>query len=527
MVLFFVNMKSQKFKVNQYEILLNTKNIFKPASRIQMISSLQFKNEYYSIFEESELYYMGNTQKYLIKFDKSGTILLTVKLPEKLSTKYYLDFFELNDNLYIQEQDNSQYVFDSKTNQFKEETTKGKDVVFENNQYKVMYKNFGEWGQATWFINKKDKSEYFTSKNGQDVNFANGKFYLTNLSSIWEIVNPKNLNRCEPNQYYDIINNQEHGIFTSYNHDKGVNLLYKDSVEYNADNPQTSTKNLNYAFITSFVTINKLFLITQLKDVTAITNINKKKVDVIHEFEDKYAFYSWHNQFRNTKNSERFLKFKNGYNSFGFFEVKDAKIDITKVKFDYDTLQYIKSDNIVNLISNIASKNQFSKKEIVEFENSTKGTDLQKYRNSINHNYYYPRKFKNIEIQTINFVKSENEILTQNIDYLFTRNDDQLKAVYIDYTKTLYSNTVGKNYFPIRNENVELSDVKFKEKYAEIRETLNKIGKQIVVQPRANKGTFESWIINGWRVNLYKIKPKDIYGVTLLICKEEDFNETE
>lgn len=524
-VVIFFSTNAQNFKVSNQEILLKTTSVFKPASRIEMVSSLKFKNEYYSIFEESELYYLGHSQKYLIKFDNNGKILLIIKLPEKLSNSY-VDFFELESKLYVQDQDNMRYVFDVFKNDFIK-TSKGNDLVFENTNYKVFYKSFGEWGEATWFIDKKDKSEYFTSKSGQNVNFLNGKFYLTNVSSIWEIENPKKLNKCDTDQYYDVINSKKFGKFTSYNYNKGISLIFKDSVEYNLYDPATSIDNLTYAFLTSFVMNKKLFQITQLKDKTAITRINNGNVEVENKFDEKYNFFSYRNQFRNKKNNKKFLKFRNGYNSFGFFEVNKEDVNITKVKFEYDTLKYVKSDNIVSLISDLALKNQISKKNVKEFEQSTKGTDLQKYRYNINHNYYYPRKYKDVDVETINFLKSENEILTQNIDYLFTKKDEQLKAIYIGYTETLYYNTVGKNYFPIRNKNVDLSDEKFKEKYNEIREKLNAIGQQIAVKPRQNKVDYESWIINGWRFNLYKIKPKDIYGVTLLICREEDFNEND
>lgn len=521
----FLNINAQLFKVSKHEIRINTEDIFRPACRVQMISSLKFKNEYYSIFEESELYYIGNIQKYLIKFDQSGIILFVEKLPEKISNDY-LDFFEEDNKLYIQQQNNSRYIFDFTTKKFTE-TTKGTDLVFENNNYKVMYKSFGEWGQATWFINQKDKSQYFTSLNGESVNFLNEKFYVTNTSSVWEITNPKNLNECKPTQYYDVINEKKNGMFTSYDYNKGINCIFKDSVEYNPYDPASSINKLNYAFLTSFVSNNYLYQITQLKKRTAITKIAKNNVEIVYPFEEKYDFFSWYNQFRNTKNNYKFLKFNNGYNSFGFFEVENDKIDITNLNFKYDTLQYVKSDNIIKLISNLSLNNQISKKEIVAFEKLTKGTDLQKYRNDIKHNDYYPKKFKNTEVQTIHFIKSEDEILTQNIDYLFTKNDEELKAVFIDYDQTIYFNTVGKNYFPNRNENTELSDKKFREKYCEIREYLNRIGKQIDVKPRSNKIIYDSWIVNGWRFNLYEIEQKDIYGITILICREEDFDEND
>jgi len=524
--LIFSYANSQNFNVNKYDIVINTNNIFRPASKIEMLSSLKFNNEYYSIFEEKQMYDFGHTQRYLIKFDKFGRILLAKKFPLNFANGNYLDFFVQDDKLFMQDQNNFRYNFDIKTNKFSE-TTKGNDLVFEDENYKVMYKSFGEWGEATWFINKKDKSEFFTSLNGKNVSFVNGKFYVTNISSIWEIENPKKLNKCEANQYYDVINNKQFGMFDSYNYDKGVLNIFKDSVEYNPYDFRKSIDSLNYAFLTSFVTNNQLYQITQLKNNSAITKILENKVEISHQFDEKFNFFSWYNQFRNTKNNQKFLKFKNGYNSFGFFEVEDQKIEITKVKFEYDSLQYIKSDNIVNLISKLIEKKQILKKEVIEFEQSTMGTDIQQYRTNINHNGYYPTKYAKIDIETMDFVKSENEFLTQDIEYLFSKNDEELKAIYCDYDKTKYFNSSRKNFFPIRSENTDESDKIFKEKHSEIRNLLEKKGKQIYVKPRPNKGTYESWIANGWRFNLYTIKAKDIYGVTLFICKEGDFNENE
>ena len=194
---------AQNFTVSNYDIVIKTNNIFRPASKIEMLSSLHFNNEYYSIFEEKQMYNFGIIQKYLIKYDKTGKVLLAEKFPLNFAGGNYLDFFVQDNKLFFQDQNNFRSYYDLKTNKFIE-TTRGQDLVYEDETYKVMYKSFGEWGQATWFINQNDKSEFFTSLDGQKINFLNGKFYITNISSIWEIENPKFLNTCKPTQYYDL-----------------------------------------------------------------------------------------------------------------------------------------------------------------------------------------------------------------------------------------------------------------------------------------------------------------------------------
>lgn len=426
----------------------------------------------------------------------------------------------------FKDQNNFRSYFDLKTNKFIE-TTRGQDLVYEDETYKVMYKSFGEWGQATWFINQDDKSEFFTSLDGQNINFLNGKFYITNISSIWEIENPKFLNTCKPTQYYDVINKKEFGMFESYDYKKGVINIFKDSIEYNPYDYSRSIDNLNFVFLTSFVTNNKLFQITQLKDKTAITSIENNILNIIYQFNEKYDIFSWYNQFRNTKNSQKFLKFNNGYNSFGFIEVENQKIDITKVKFEYDSLQYIKSDNIVNLISKLTQKEQLSKKEVIEFEKATNGTDIKQYRTNINHNGYYPKKFEKLNIETIDFIKSENEYLTQDTEYLFTKENQELKGIFIDYDRTKFFNPKKKKLILLEDKNPSESDKKFKLKYAEIKEKLNEIGQQISVKKRPNKADYQAWISNGWRFNLYDISKKNINGITLFISRQEDFKEAE
>ena len=177
----FSKVFSQNFNVTEKVINFNANNIFRPASKIEMTASLKYNNEYYSIFEEKQMYDFGHTENYLIKFDSLGKILFAEKLPQTLS--YYTDFFIYENNIYIQSQNNARYIFDFKNNKFNE-TKKGDDLVYEDNEYKVMYKSFGEWGEATWFINKKNKYQHFTSLHSQNVNFINGKFYITNTSSI-------------------------------------------------------------------------------------------------------------------------------------------------------------------------------------------------------------------------------------------------------------------------------------------------------------------------------------------------------
>lgn len=316
-------------------------------------------------------------------------------------------------------------------------------------------------------------------------------------------------------------------MFESYDYTNGVNSIYKDSTEYNPDDFRSSTKDLKYAFITSFVANENLYQITQLKDKTAITKIKNNSVEIVRTFDEKFNLFSWYNQFRNTKNNKKFVKFKNGYNSFGFFEVENDKIDITKVNYKYDTIQYIKSDEIINLISNLSNEERISKNEILEFEKITKGIDIQKYRNSLKHNGYYPRKFEKVDIETIDYVKSENEFLTQDIEYLFTKNDYHLKSIFIDYDRTKFFNSEGKYFFPIRSENKKENDNKFKEKHAEIRNYLMNHGKKIDVKIKKDQSTYEAWIINGWRFNLYTISKENINGLTLFICRQNDFNEDE
>lgn len=53
------------------------------------------------------------------------------------------------------------------------------------------------------------------------------------------------------------------------------------------------------------------------------------------------------------------------------------------------------------------------------------------------------------------------------------------------------------------------------------------MGEKIDVQIKPNKGNYDSWILNGWRFNLYGISEKDIYGVRFFICRQVDFNEDE
>ena len=52
-------------------------------------------------------------------------------------------------------------------------------------------------------------------------------------------------------------------------------------------------------------------------------------------------------------------------------------------------------------------------------------------------------------------------------------------------------------------------------------------GEQVKVTTPSGKIKYNAWIFNGWRINLYGISEKNIYGIRALICRQDDFNENE
>ncbi len=505
--LFFVNFTSilvaQKFEVSIDTLNLNLKEICRPATRVSLTHAIKYKENYYCFFEEKGLYSYKVETKYFLEISSKGDILKKINISKEIQNANYFDFFIRNNNLILKDYMNHEsFLFDIKNSKW-DSISEVDDQVYEDENYKVTYLNFGEWGETTWFINKETGKEYSIDFEGTTINRLNDNYYLTTENEVREIFNPENLKECKPDFYYSEIE-KDNKKYEFSNSLIGSKEIYKDTIS----NYYFFRKN-NKAINTSFLVSNKLFQLYTDSISTYIGKIKDGSLIAVQNLNKKFSVFNWNYSFRgnNLENDSRFLKFKDDENTFGFIEIKGNKIDIKYLKHNVDSLQYLGSDNfekVLTLIKNNLGNIYIEKVE--KTENEIGGINMKTDRGNTSHNGYYPKEFSSQQIKTKEFIKVESKLIAQKTEYLYTPSDNRIKSIFIEWSPTQsYIEPEISDFF--KNDKEE-SNTAFSIKQNEI---INIISKALNLEPKINKSNKNSidWVWkmkSGLHLKLYGSK---------------------
>lgn len=505
--LFFVNFTSilvaQKFEVSIDTLNLNLKEICRPATRVSLTHAIKYKENYYCFFAEKGLYSYKVETKYFLEISSKGDILKKINIPKEIQNANYFDFFIRNNNLILKDYMNHEsFLFDIKNSKW-DSISEVDDQVYEDENYKVTYLNFGEWGETTWFINKETGKEYSIDFEGTKINRLNDNYYLTTENEVREISNPENLKECKPDFYYSEIE-KDNKKYEFSNSLIGSKEIYKDST-YDSSFIKKNNRVLN----TSFVVSNNLFQIYTDTISTYIGKIKDGKLVPIHNLNKKFSIFNWHYSYRgnNLENNARFLKFKEDENTYGFIEIKGKKVDITYSKHNIDSLPYLGSDNFEKVLSLIKnSLNNLPIEKVEKTENEIGGINMKTDRNNTSHNGYYPKEFSSKEIKTKEFIKVESNLVAQKTEYLYTTSDNKIKSVFIEWSPTQsYIEPEMPDFF--RN-NKEEFNIAFSLKQNEIIKLVSiALNAEPTINDRNNNSITWSWKVkNGLELKLYGSK---------------------
>jgi len=501
LILTYSTLVAQKFEVNIDT--LNLKEVCRPASRVSLTHAVKYRENYYCFFEEKGLYSFKVETKYFLEVSSTGDILQQIDIPKEIQNANYFYFFIRDNKLIVKTYMNHEsFLFDVKKLKWNS-INEVDEQVYEDENYKVTYLNFGEWGESTWFINKETGKEYIIDFEGTIINRLNDKYYLTKVNEVREISNPKNLKECSSNFYYSEIEKDKKQYEFS-NSVIGSKEIYKDT----SSNYYFFRKH-NKALNTSFVFSNKLFQLYTDSISTYIGKIKDGKLIPIHNLNKKFSIINSNNSYRgnNLENDSRFLKFKDDENTFGFIEIKGNKIDIKYLKHNIDSLQYLGSDNFDKVLTLI--KNNLGNLCIVQVEkteNEIGGINMKTDRSNTSHNGYYPKEFSSQQIKTKEFIKVESTLIAQKTEYLYTTSDNIIKSIFIEWSPTQsYIEPEISDFF---KKDKEESNTAFSIKQNEIIKLVSKI---LNSEPEINESNENSivWsckIRNGLELKLYGSK---------------------
>ncbi|WP_417357761.1 hypothetical protein [Flavobacterium sp.] len=297
------------------------------------IYPLKYKGIYYSDFIEVKDEPTFIPKGTFCVFNKKGKILSKAKLIGygTWNTGIYVQ----NDSIVLKENpdmpDAVSYYWDkSKEAWLKTKVTD--DGVFEDDNFYVYALDYGEWGAATIFKDKKTGIEYDANILLPRVYNVNGAYYLVTYTQVVKVTDPRKLNKVKEGFYYNKIKKDGLRVFDSGALGRslqGVETVYKSGEEayYYNDFPE---EYIAHAFVYN----NELFLIMVKDNTMYVARINNGALEKVKEFR-VWIVIGHNNPYRNAYLNE----------GVGFYlkEGENFKTGLLEIKCNTIYLHYIKT----------------------------------------------------------------------------------------------------------------------------------------------------------------------------------------
>lgn len=493
----------QNFKVYKDTISIDLRNIGNAISEVYLSEIIKYEDNYYCILKD-------NTNAYFVKISKSGEKQKFIDLPELIKGYDFGNMFLKNDTFFLKTKFSKLYFcFDLTKSQW-HNISKFNEYIFEDSSYIVINKDYGEWGNSTWFEDKKSKKQFVIGVPGTVINKIKNCYYITNKNEIRKIVNPYKLKLCDSNCLYNKVG--------PYNNFRECSYFYEGSEVLYNDTSYSSFwgSKLNNYMLTSFVSNNELYSVFSDSNFTYIGKVINKRFVPMLNLGERYLNDSYDCMYRgsNFANNKRILPLIKDARTDAVLEIEDSLVFLHYIQYiEKDTPKYIGNDSfapLINLLSN--EKTSITILNIVDYEKNTNGMDLNKDIIGIGSIGYFPTIYNNENFKTKKFLKTENRYVTQHLFYLYENGNKNLKSIYINWTKTKkYKEKI--NYITRTKKDSQI-DFVFKRKQEEI---INILTSKLGINPVKRKKHL-IWKSNIMKFTLYNYKSMfKYYDIRLLI----------
>ncbi|MDR0547593.1 MAG: hypothetical protein LBG77_08490 [Dysgonamonadaceae bacterium] len=431
-------MENGKFQIYQDTFFVDIKG--------ELTHALKYQGKFYCLFTQKMVgKYGGYPQRWIYVFTNKGKIENKIDFPKNLDC-VYLDFFAKHDSIILNPyMEDESYYLDLQNNKWIK-IDKTDDLVFEDENYLVYSRDFGEWGGKTWFKDKKTGIEYVTDITTPLVNKIDTTYFLTNEFRIIQIDNPKNLTKCESNVTYENIEN-EHKYTLFYLQPVGFQYLYNDTAYDYFDFSYKSH------IVTSFVHNDSLFHIYETDTVIYLATIDSNKIKSILPIENNLRFFNQHESYR--------CKNLNGQNELLKFRTKDKKIsgllEITnneiiahyftnKAELKPKIFEANEADNIFGkrldfILSNLEN---LPLEQVYKFEQNLKSFEVTPNHNVGIGESYYPNQNKHKIESCKSYLIKENSLISNTVEYFYSK-DNFVRVVLFEWEESDFFADDNKN----------------------------------------------------------------------------------
>lgn len=486
LVLSFISGKSQEIDVAYQEIEIHIPGEPGPW--------LKYKDKYYCYFgRDNDMFSTGYTQ-YFYVLDKKGRILSEVEVPEELQTFYY-DLYIKNDTIFTTEYYENETFWLNENKQKWQKTNKGIDLHYEDKDYVVYCRDFGEWGGVTWFEDKLTKIQYEVGAITPIINKHNNSYYLTESHSIIKIDDPKKLELS--NHQYDYkraVLSERYWREGSYD-TRGTEILF-EKTDDNYFNP-------TFSIATSFAINNQLYHLYSDSISTKIGILQENKLIPVYTFTSKlkpfYHNYDTRNRIQN--NRYQTVQFTTeSKHVYGIIEIDDKRVNV--ITFNNTYREQVYGEQYINKwVENVfdyylSNFNKLNLQQIDEIEQKEKARDLTQ-RHKMTH---YLLKEKDIETPRV-YRKIENELVSLLTMYYYSTQEKTIELIEFQWTSNRnYDRNMDHVEYLSRLEEVEKErEILYEKRYENLVYFLSeKFGNPNVIK---DNGT-QIWKINNVVIEL-------------------------
>ena len=341
-VCFVSKTQGQNFEVTVDTINISILDLMRRGTDIHLTHAIKFDQKYYVYFYEYFAVGMGSSKNHFFEISENGNI----KTLNDVRNSFYDDFFVKDNRIYLKAYwGGYSYYFNVK----KEKWVKIKkldDVIFEDEKFYVTYLDFGEWGSATWFRDKKTGIEYEV-EGFTKINKVNDIYYLTSSTQVLAIKDPLKLMKCDKKKYYNKMKGNKLSIVKKEIKENGESyivgvalgnsesLIGTEIVYQDTTYSRWSFEPPNIAIARSFVFNNQLFHLCTDSNYTFIAKIEDGKMIPVQIIGDKVRLSLSDNNHRGKSSNDDglFRKFRTeDRNLFGFIEIYGNKIKMRYLK---------------------------------------------------------------------------------------------------------------------------------------------------------------------------------------------------
>lgn len=431
----------QPFLFSMDTIDLDIRGKMRPAVRVDFSHAVKHKDKYYCFLNEYEFYSYHDERKFFCIFSDDGEIQYLEPFSEGLSRRYFDLFVKGDSIMFMDYLPPHTFYFDTEAMQWVQ-IDEADDAVYDDDNYLITSRDFGEWGYLTWFRNKTTGKEYELGAFTNIVNRVDGSYYITEPYRIFRVKDPTKLLPATPDRYYSVSKKKNimHDAIT-YNQLQGVEAVYgSDTIEFNESLGEFSEDKLPEVNIaTSFVYDNKLFHLCIDTTSMYVAKLDSGQLIAVQHIAEPHAIFDWYNSYRMKiqPDGSQLLKFQtDNPNLFGLINLKGNEIDIRYLRHNIDSVPYLGRDIFPEIFTRIRNDlDSLSLSEIYKLEQVYGATKLRRNKFGLSKERYPGGKEYNI-VGSERFVHIQNEIISCISEYYYEKDDSLIRFVSMEWRET-------------------------------------------------------------------------------------------